>query len=85
MLVAQELPKLKPLSEKEMNETLVPSQKKDGKWGYVNEKESFKIKALFDMADPFVETVVNGTTTVVSARVVYDGKYAVLAKTGLFL
>ena len=85
MMAAQELPKLKPLSEKEMNESLVPAQKKDGKWGYVNEKESFKIKAVFEMADPFVETVVNGTTPVVSARVVYGGKYGVLARTGLFL
>lgn len=85
MMVAQELPKMKPLSEKEMNETLVPSQKKDGKWGYVNEKESFKIKALFDMADPFIETMVNDSIPVVSARVVYAGKYAVLAQNGLFL
>ena len=85
MLMAQELPKLKPLSEKEMNETLVPSQKKDGKWGYVNEKENFKIKAMFDMAHPYTETLVNGNLPVVSARVVYGGKYGVLAKTGLFL
>lgn len=83
-LIAQEYPKLKPLSEKEMEEKLVPAQRKD-KWGYANEKESFRIKAMFDMADPFVQTVVSGKDTVTSARVVYEGKYGFLDHTGVFL
>jgi len=40
-LCAQELPKLKPFSEKEMKEDLVPVQRRD-KWGYANEKEHFR-------------------------------------------
>ena len=35
VLSAQELPKLKPYSEKEMKEVLVPVQRRD-KWGYAN-------------------------------------------------
>ena len=36
-------PKLKPYSEKEMKEVLVPVQRRD-KWGYANEKEHFRVK-----------------------------------------
>ena len=43
VLSAQKLPKLKPFSEKEMKEVLVPVQRRD-KWGYANEKEHFRVK-----------------------------------------
>ncbi len=83
-LCAQELPKLKPFSEKEMKEDLVPVQRRD-KWGYANEKEHFRVKPVFDMADSFARTVVSGKDTVTSARVRFEGKYGFLNRTGIFL
>lgn len=47
-----QLPKLKPLSDKDASSVLMPMQK-DGKWGYANEKRSMIIKPVFEAAMPF--------------------------------
>lgn len=47
-------PKLKPLSEKDMTETIAPMEKK-GLWGYANLKEKFVIKPVFNAAKPFID------------------------------
>lgn len=81
---AQEYPKLKELSEKEMAETLVPAEKK-GRWGYANEKGNFRIKAVFDAAEEFKSTKVNDAVPVSCARIMSAGKYGYISSTGLYL
>ena len=41
-----QVPKLKPLKEKELLEVLTPQEKK-GTWGYANEENKFFIKNIF--------------------------------------
>ncbi|MBO5741244.1 MAG: WG repeat-containing protein, partial [Bacteroidaceae bacterium] len=84
MSSAQELPKLKELSEREMMEHLVPGVRK-GKWGYMNDKENFRIKPVFNAADEYKWTVVDGKDSVATAKVLFEGKYALLNRQGTFL
>ena len=83
-LSAQELPKLKELSERELEEKIVPSVRK-GKWGYVNDKDNFRIKAVFEAAEEFKWTRLNDTDSVATAKVKFAGRYAVLNRYGTFL
>lgn len=82
--VAQEYPKLRELSDKEYGHQLKPFEKK-GEWGYVNEKENFRIKANFESADEYKFTMRNGKDTVYYAKVGFGGKFGFLNDRGLFL
>ena len=46
-------PKLKQLKEKDLISEITPQSNKKDLWGYVNEKEDFIIKPVFDAAEPF--------------------------------
>lgn len=83
-LSAQDFPKLKELSERELEEHLIPGERK-GKWGYVNDKENFRIKPVFDSVEEYKWTVLNGKDSVFLAKVVFEGKTAVLNRLGTFL
>lgn len=74
-VLGQEVPKLKKLSEKELNMELAPWQKKD-LWGYANEKGKFVIKPVFTAARPFRHGC---------AMVKYKGKWGVLNRDATFL
>lgn len=70
-----QVPKLKPLNEKELLETLKPGEKK-GTWGYVNDEGKFLIKNIFSEARPYNRDI---------AIVRYGTKYGILDKTGVFI
>lgn len=54
----QELPQLKRISKKYQIMELRPSlNKKNGKWGYVDEKSKFRISAVFDEAKSFKDGI----------------------------
>ena len=84
LLSAQDFPKLKELSEREREEKIVPGERK-GKWGYVNEKDNFRIKPVFDMAEEYRWTVLNGSDSISVAKVTFAGKMGVLNSLGMFL
>lgn len=71
-----QMPKLKPLKEEEQAQEIRPLEKKDGEWGYVNDKGKFLVKAVFSEARPYDKGV---------AIVRYGNKYGILDKTGVFL
>ena len=81
---AQDAPRLRAIRDKQMNETIFPTQRKD-KWGYANEKGKFLIKAIFEQADFFRDVHIDPTDTVTLARVKYEGKWGVLNRDGTFL
>ncbi len=68
-------PKLKPLKEQDLLETIMPMEKK-GEWGYANDKGKFIIKHVFSEARPFNKGV---------AIVRCGEKYGLLDKTGVFI
>lgn len=80
---AQEYPKLRELSEKEFGHQLKPMEKK-GEWGYVNDKESYRIRHHFESAEPYKFTIF-GKDTVYYAKVGFEGKFAFLNDRGVFL
>lgn len=80
---AQDYPKLNELSEKELLEKLAPAER-NGKWGYANEDGKFRIKACFDSAGEFFQTVHKGET-LTCAKVSYEGKFGYLNEKGVFL
>lgn len=81
---AQDLPRLRPIKEKQLHETIFPTQRKE-KWGYANEKGKFLIKAVFDEADFFRDVHIGPTDTVALARVRFEGKWGILSRDGTFL
>jgi len=75
-----QVPKLKPLKEKYMSQTIVPYEKK-GKWGYAyieeeGKKPKFIIDNIFEEARPFVDTI---------SIVKSCGQYGILSRRGVFI
>lgn len=81
---AQDLPRLRAIREKQLNETIFPTQRKE-KWGYANEKGKFLIKAVFEQADFFRDVHIDPVDTVTLARVKFGGKWGLLNRDGTFL
>lgn len=81
---AQDVPRLRPIREKQLHETIFPTQRKE-KWGYANEKGKFLIKAIFEQADFFRDVHIDPTDTVTLARVKYAGKWGLLNRDGTLL
>ena len=82
--LAQDMPKLRPIKEKHLQEALFPTQRKD-KWGYANEKGDFRIKALFEEAGAFRIIHTEPGDTVSLARIKYQGKWGLLRRNGTIL
>ena len=85
MVGAQDIPKLKPIKEKRLQENISPSVNKKGKWGYANEKGKFLVKAVFDIAEAFNVVHCKPGDTVSLAKVKIDGKWGILKRDGTFL
>ena len=81
---AQNLPKLKPISEKHMSEPIFPTEKK-GKWGYADQKGHFLIKANFEKAEEFKLVKVAWADSIFLAKVKFANKWGVLQRDGTFL
>ena len=82
---AQEVPRLKALKEKQLSEEIHPEINKKSKWGYVNEKGKFLIKAVFDAAEEFRIVNIEQYDTTSLARVMIAGKWGILQRDGTFL
>lgn len=82
---AQDIPKLKPIKDKQLHEDISPSVNKKGKWGYANEKGKFLVKAVFDIAEDFNIVHLEPGDTVSLAKVMIDGKWGILKRDGTFL
>lgn len=80
---AQNLPKLNELSEKELLEKLSPAEK-NGRWGYANENGKFRIKACFDSAEDYRQTIHDGDT-VSCAKISFGGQFGFLSDMGVFM
>jgi len=82
LIASAQIPELKPL--KNLDETLVPKMKKD-KWGYVDGKGKFIIKAVFDAAEEFVSVTSPDGTTMDVARVGVEGKWGYITRENVYL
>lgn len=82
---AQDIPKLKPIKDKQLHEGISPSVNKKGKWGYANEKGKFLVKAVFDIAEEFNIVHLEPGDTVSLAKVMIGGKWGILKRDGTFL
>ena len=80
----QNVPKLKPISEKHLSDALHPAERK-GKWGFANEKDNFLVKAVFDAVEDYQMIITEANDTVYLAKVQYEGKWALLKRDGTFL
>lgn len=76
-------PKLKQLKEKDLQIPVFPKANKKGLWGYVNEKDHYVIKAVFDSAEPFRTDRSTGMKEL--ARVVSSGKVGYLLRDARYL
>lgn len=76
-------PTLKQLKEKDLQTEITPKANRKGLWGYVNEKDHFVIKAVFDVAEPFRTDRSTGMKTL--ARVYSGGKIGYLQRDALYL
>ena len=78
----QDIPDLKPL--KNLDETLVPAQKKD-KWGYANAKGKIIIKAVFDEAEEFLPVTSEDGTTMLVARIRVGDRWGYITRENVYL
>lgn len=73
---SNDLPKLKELKGKELNEMIAPLQHKKGLWGYANSENKFVIRAVFTEACPYEGKI---------ARVAINGKWGLLNEKSVFV
>ncbi len=80
----QSIPRLKPLSEKQMTELIQPAEKK-GKWGYANARGRFLIKPVYDSAEVFKIAEISVNDTVFLAKILFNDKWGLLKTDGTYL
>ena len=76
----QKIPKLNPISEKQLEESLSPAEKK-GKWGFANEDGKFRVKPVFDETLAYKEV----SDDILLAKVRFADKWGLLKRDGTYL
>lgn len=71
-----DIPKLREIKGKKLQEEVTPLQHKNGLWGYANSEGKFTIKPVFTSVCPYEGKI---------ARVEFEGKWGTISNAGLFI